>query len=253
MRCPNCATDISETQGYVKLVDEMNEALNFLEGHPALGGGTVFTINDLLWYSVQEVCKRGYCRLCKGEIDLHYTPENYKKYKELFDEEIKQIEPGLKTFARISVPYADHFGEPWKFDHVEYWGELSIVIFRGMNFDKYYDIRNWERLQGVEASSRSFEELIINIADEVKKLFGNFSEENFLTEKEKENHRAENPFFFVKCKDKPNCSQMKHNRSYMMVTDAEINRRWFKWFVKTPYGKKNWAETYKEALSWKDK
>jgi hypothetical protein len=251
MFCPHCGTDISKTQGYVRLIDKMNDALVFLDQHPALGGGSVFSLNSLLWYSAQEICKRGYMRLSDGEIDVHYTPHNYKRYKKLFDEEFKEIEPELKTLARISVPYETHFGEPWKFDHVEYWGELSFVMFEGMDFKKYHDNSRWDHYSGTNTSGRSFEELIINTAKEFKKIFGDFSCEDFLTEEEKENHKIEKSIFFVKCRDNPKLSWMKHNSKYMRVTDAEFNRRWVKWFSKTPYAKKNWSKDCKLILSGK--
>lgn len=250
MICRKCFIDLSTTQGYVDLVEKMNKAKDFLERHPALGGGSVFTIHDNLWYCAQGVCKRGYSKLRDGMFEISYTKENYKKYKGLFDIEFKE-DPEHKVFARVSVPYEKHFGEPWKFDHIEYWGELGFVMFLGKNFKKYFDPKTWDRCAGIETSGRSFEELVINAAKEFKKVFGNFSDEDFLTEKEKENHKKEHPIFFVKCKEPSNCSQMKHNRKYISVTDAELNRRWLKWFAKTPYAKKNWKSTCKDVLSGK--
>ena len=250
MICPKCSEDISITAEYAALIEKMNKAKDFLEQHPALGGGSVFSIHDNLWYSAQKVCKRGFCELRDGEIDVRYSPENYKRYKELFDIELKE-EPEIKEFCRITVPYKDHFGEPWKFDHVEYWGEMSFVMFQGMDYSKYFDPLKWGRYAGIETSGRSFEELIINAAKAFKRTYGNFSEEDFLTEKEKENHAKEWPFFFVPCKDNPKLSRMEDNKKYFRVTDAEINRRWVKWFAKTPYAQKNWKEACKEILAGK--
>jgi len=259
MLCTHCHTDISTTQGYVDLIEKMNESIDFLSCHPALGG-SIFTIHDSLWYSVQEVCKRGYSRLHNGEIDIHYTPDNYKKYKDLFDAEFKEYPEYEKPLARISVPYETHFGEPWEFDHVEYWGELGFKMFIGNDFKKYFDPTKWGRYCGIEANGRSFEELIVNIAKRFKDIFGNFEGDDFLTKKELANHKKEIPFNFVPVKEsdkldkkyaKLKCSKMVHNKKYIDVNDAEINRMWVKWFAKTPYGKKTWKDSLDKILAGK--
>jgi hypothetical protein len=252
MLCSHCHTDLSTTEGYVELIKDMNDALNFLECHPALGGAC-FDLHSNLWYSVQEVCKRGFCRLHDGEIDIHYTPENYKRYKELFDEEMKELPEIEKKLARVSIPYETHFGEPWTFDHVEYWGELGFKMFIGNDFNKYFDRDKWGGYCGIETSGRSFEELIINVSKKFKEAFGDFSEDDFLTKKEKDNHKKEWPFVFIPVEDKkhPGCSEMKHNKKHIDVNSSEINRRWVKWFVKTPYGKKHWKENCEKILAGK--
>jgi len=242
--------ELSKSPEYVKLIRKFNKAIDFLTQHPACGGGHVFNLHDQLWYCAMEVCKRGYSHLHDGMIDLRYNAENYKKYKALFDEELKD-EPEIMEFVRVSVPYKEHYGEPWKFDHVEYWGEMTFTMFMGKNFRRFHDPRYWEKCSGVEASGRSFEEMVINIAKDFKKVFGDFNSEDFLTKEEKENHKKERPFFFVKSKEHPKCSTMKNNKKYKRIDDSEINRRWVKWFAGTPYAKKNWESLCAEIISGK--
>jgi hypothetical protein len=206
--------------------------------------GTISTFESNFCYCAEPVCKRGHYKPFRGLIGLYYNKENYKKYKKLFDTAIKEDvpEPGMKIFTKIEVPYEKHFGEPWKFDHIEWWGELSFTLFTGKNVNKYYDIKDWGSYQGVSVTANSFEELVIATAAKFRKIFGNFSEEDFLTDREKKNHEKESPFDFTPLKNKKGYNEMKQNKKYLKVTAAEINQRWKKWFLKTDYAKKHWPD-----------
>lgn len=226
----------------------MQKAIWFLRMHPAFGGH-YFDIENLLTYSIQEVCKHGYCDMSKENIRLRKSPDNYKRYKKEFDEEMKNYTPEelelQGPFVSIDVPYERIYGEPWTFSHVEYWGDLCFMMYQGpinaSNNDKYQP-EHWQRCEGVSASANSFEDLVIKLADRFRHLFGNFTDQDFLTDNEKKNHKQEEPFFFKPVKDKKiRCSTMVRNKNFMRVTPAEINRRWQNWFLKTPYGKKNWS------------
>ena len=52
------------------------------------------------------------------------------------------------------------------------------------------------------------------------------------------------PFDMVECEEEHEefgkCFQMVKNDNYIDVTFVEKNRRWWKWFRKTEYYKKNW-------------
>ena len=142
----------------------------------------------------------------------------------------------------IEVPYQEMFGEDWKFDHVEYWGELCFYQFDGKpTIKNWMDYKKWQRCSGVEASGRTFEEMVVSITKKFKKTFGNFTGDDFLTSKEKENHKKEHPFHRRKIKGRPQYTRLIRNKKYKQVNEAEINLRWLKWFLKTDYGKKNWA------------
>ena len=222
------------------------DALYFLDNHPAMG----MVARNLLWFDIMEVNHRGHAEPWKGKWKAHYTPANYKRFKKEFDKEFEELAEDSKNespemqeihkkFASVEVPYKDLFGEDWVYSHVEYWGELTFTVWNGKKSD--YDPKNWENRQGVDAVGHSYEEMVINVVAAFKKRFGNFDGESFLTKVEKENHKKEYPFLTRNIKDKPGYKRMLHNRKYMHVGPGELNRRWEKWFMKTPYGKKNWG------------
>jgi len=244
MICKKCNTEISKTNDYVQLIENFRRARYFLECHPATGMGATSTFESNFCYSAEPVCKNGYYKPLNGKITLYHNKKNYERYKELFDKET-EIEPELKAFNRIEVPYKDHFGAAWKFDHIEWWGELCFVLFNGKNVTKCHDFKDWGSYQGVSVTSNSYEELVIKMAKEFKRIFGNFEEEDFLTKEEKENHKKEMVFRFADLKNKKGYSELKKNKNYIRVTPAEINLRWKKWFLKTDYAKKHWPDIVK--------
>jgi hypothetical protein len=231
---------------YRELIKKYNEALDFLDCHPATSTGTPFEFNSLLWYSVQEVCSRGYSMYNKDEtLSIHYNEENYKRYKKEFDRELKHYKKDdiTRNLCTVDIPYERHFGEKWKFDHIEWWGEMSFVLFKGKDFiNNYFKVEEWERYQGIECSGKSFEQLIINTANKFKEAFGDVSEDAFLSKEEKQNHKKFRPFYFVKLKDKKykGCSEMKTNEKYMHINSAMLNLRWKEVFLNSDYCKKNY-------------
>ena len=240
-----------------KTARKFNRALSFLDFHSALAPFVIET-TELLSFSLQEVCKRGYNPYSRKKISVYYTPKNYKRFKKLFDKEraeIKEPENASektkeliaieKELVRIDVPYKDYFGEPWVFDHVEYWAELPFVVFTGSNPSNYQDPREWDRYSGIKFEARSFEELIIKGAQKFKRIFGNWSSEDFLTPKEIKNHKTHDPF--ISKDDEESQGHFKrsiHNPKYIEVTPAQLNLRWLKWFSKTDYCKKHWISIH---------
>lgn len=228
------------------------EALWFLESHPALGG-SIFGLFPLLQLQIEKTDKRGRIEPWKGLETVYWTRENYKRFKKEFEEEFKDCGPAelkCKTLISIQVPYEEIHGEKWSFDHIEYWGELCIVSFMGKNFNLEVDHKHWQNLSGIETGGRSFEELIVNIAKEFKRIYGNFSGEDFLTEKERKNHKNNKIFLFKE--STPTAKIMTRNPEYIRIGPAELNRRWWRWFSKTPYCKKRWGNTARKILAGED-
>jgi hypothetical protein len=239
------------------------DAINFLEWHPALQ--TFITpLFTSLYFSIQKVCKRGYHESCKRPMQIQIGEKIGMKYKEEFIAKLKELKKEVdekdyklqSRFVTIWKKYEDVFGEPWKFDHVEYWGELGFYMFHGNTKkkipwnDRY---KNWQGYDGVTSSGRTFEEMIIKLASKFKKRYGNFDSNDFLTKEEKANHKKEDLWLPpIPCKTHRGYSTMKDNPKYINVSDAELNRRWVKWFSTTEYCKKNWGEEVERILSGKE-
>jgi hypothetical protein len=221
------------------------DALWFLECHPA-SGEDVF---NLISFSIQKVCKRGYDEIAKRGVQIRQSSKFAKRYKDELkkevDEFIKEHPKAFeceKHFISIDVPYKELFGEEWKFDRTEYWGNVSFKVFMGSLKEKnaWMKQENWTSFEGFPAYTRTFEEMIIEFAKQFKKNLGDFCSEDFLTKTEKENHKKERVFVFAGERS------MKSNKKYIHVDRAELNRRWLKWFLKTEYCKKNWNDTFEK-------
>ena len=234
---------------FERLQLKARDALNFLEVHPAMNG--IFTdVMSSLWFSIQTVCKRGYCEQARNAVRVYKNSKDAHRFKAEFEKELKDYnEEELKTqgpFVSIDVSYKKLFGEDWKFDHVEYWGELSFYMFQGKPTEKKnIDTKNWQTYCGVEAGGRTFEEMIVNITKKFKQAFGNFARDDFLTKKEKDNNKGKMPWHFKPYKRKGSTvrySRMVRNRDYMHINDAELNLRWQKWYKTTKHYKENWAQ-----------
>jgi hypothetical protein len=221
------------------------EALNFLRSHLALAEG--FDYRCLCW-SMQKVCKRGFVEgpgitIFWGEPDAEKFKAKFLKHyskKELADEH---------TFATISISYEERFGEPWIYDHIEFWWELSFVVFQGNlnreSFD-YANPKKWDSYGFESGGDVSWEQCIVDMADKVREHLGNFSDyKDFINEFEKKNHK-ENPLIF---RPKKIARGKKSNKKYATVGFNDknwrvhsgiTNRRWLQWFVTTDYCKKRW-------------
>jgi hypothetical protein len=220
------------------------ETLVKLAQHPAIADHSVL---DLMYIDIAQVCRNGHEKPFKKDcIEVQYTPENYKKYKAEFDAEFKEYSPEElkreKLLIRAEVPYEKVYGYSWKADHIEYWGEISILIFVGKNLDLWHDSKKWQRFSGVSATGRTFEEMITNLGKKFFKIHGKYIDEDFLTTAEKKNHRKEQPFLFIPVKhERLKASRMVHNPKFKTIFGSEINRRWVKWFAKTAYAKERFG------------
>ena len=241
----------AEMQRHLKARDTIYQ----LSCHPALPD-SVFTLFRLITIDIVQVCKHGHMEPMKGCLEIFNTPQNRKKYKEEFEKEFKEYTTKeLKreyALIRASVPYKKIYGESWKPDHIEYWGDLLFCVFIGKDFKKWHDHTCWDMYAGVETGGRSFEEMMINLGREFFKTFGKFNTEDFLTPEEKENHKKEKSFILKPAKRGPySGSYLLRNSKHKQILAPEINRRWLKWYAKTEDCKKKWG-TFKNILAGKD-
>lgn len=236
-----------------RLQMKAREAMRFMENHPAIASG-VHGFHGSLFFSIETVCKNGYSEHAgKSGITVWRNSKLASRFKKEFEEELKDYTKeqirNMDPYISITAPYEKVFGYSWKFDHVEYWGEITFSVFKGSPKRKdAYDRTRWTPCAGVETGGRSFEEMIINLADGFRKAYGNFKSDDFITKEEKEHNKGLSPFFTKPIKDKKlkkkygDCCEMVSNKKYIHINEAEINLRWQKWFAKTPGGKK-WLST----------
>jgi hypothetical protein len=215
-----------------------------IDNHPATGSPIKQFLGSAV-IDIMDLCSRGHVRPTDGKIEIRYTPENYVLYSKEFNKEFKEYsEKELKIYRKLTtiwIPYKKLYGEPWKFDHVEYWGELNFTIFRGKDPKKWIKTSDWETYDGVYASGKTFEEMVVKLGKKYFRTFGKFSEKDFLTEKEKSNH-ATTKAFLPSPRSRPGIYVTVRNPKYIEISPAEINLRWATWFANTPYGKKKWPE-----------
>jgi hypothetical protein len=192
-------------------------------------------------------CKRGKSEWCKnGGVSIFMGQKGWEKFKDRFDEEYKddnETPDGLKS---IDVPYEEMYGEPWEFDHVEYWYELTFFAFEGNPYKEpyeeqgYMDNAAWGRYGGPHGGANTFDDMLIECADKVKAIYGNFDSYNdFITDAEKENNKQDN-FFLKETSDSTPYISMIRNPNYIDVNNGLRNLRWLKWFIETDYCKKEW-------------
>jgi anaerobic selenocysteine-containing dehydrogenase len=223
---------------------ESTKALAFLKDHPAIDP-TESESGLPFWFFMSEVCKREYTEQAKRGVSVYRDGKFFERYKDRFDEEYKDEEPS--SFDSIEVPYEELFGEPWKFDHVEYWYEVSFLVYDGdpysENIGDHYDVKNYQRYAGPRGGADSFEDMLIKCANECKEYLGDFNTfDNFHTPEEKENREKESAFLFEDVDDPKfkDCKEMKSNPKSVNVWGGLINRRWLAWFKDTPQAKKDW-------------
>ena len=228
-------------------------ALEFLRNHPALNpevmGDSLF---DGAWFDMARCCKRGLSEGAKRGVNIYRGDKGWERFKKRFDREWEEDygdrdwknEEEYKTYRDtqfIDVSYKEKFGEPWRFDHVEYWYELTFFIFEGNPYnDEYIDFKKWMRYGGPEGGANTFEDMIIKAARDAKKAYGNFNiYKDFITPEEKKNNEEES--MFIRDADGRINLNLKRNSNYAPVYNSLINLRWLEWFMETDYCKKNWT------------
>ena len=231
---------------------EAAEALEKLRNHPAINpevmGDSLF---DGMWFHMTKCCKRGQAECPVQEVTVYKGDKNWEKYKDIFDKEYKGEE--YDELQSIHIPYEEFYGEPWVFDHVEYWYETTFFVFNGNPYnDEYMDYKNWARYGGPEGGADTFEDMLIQCWKEVKAVFGHFDKyKGFETEEEKANHEDHN--MFVHEDESSSGSEnmitsfpLERDPDYVDVDYGLINLRWLKWFVETDFCKKEWDHSIEE-------
>jgi hypothetical protein len=213
---------------------------------------------ESLWFMPACCCKRG---VSGGPhpISVGYdSPDRNGRWEAEFkrrysDKYLKEA----PFFSYIYKSYKEVFNEPWVFDHMEYWYEITFHVYMGkLTEEKYFDPKLWGAYGGPHGGGNSFEEMLINAAKDVKRCYGNFKSQDFVTEEEKKNNKSEQPFFFKPSKNKhknivgeeESCSIIVDNPKYISVNPHVINRRWLEWYTKTPSCKKDWKDEFDPLL-----
>ena len=233
-------------------------ALSFLREHPAFCNQGGDSICNGLWFMMMPCCKHGISEDAgKRGITVYQGDVNFSKFNDLLVEQWDEADLSHPSdILHVEVPYERMYGEPWSYDHMEYWYELTFFVFRGDPWDKEesWKMENYGRYGGVDGGGNSFEEMLINAASEVKKIFGDYQMyHSFYTEDELINQKTVEPMFSVPCVDRVGYSQIIFNDKYVHVNDGLINLRWLKWFMGTEYAKKNWDFSYTEWNGYIDK
>lgn len=223
------------------------DALNFIRNHPAFAYNSGDSLGSGLWFMMAPCCKRGHSEQCRDfGVTIYQDNPRWNEFQDLLDKELWDT----TDFKSIDVPYERMYGEPWEYDHMEYWYELTFFIFDGnpYNFDEQYDISKWGRYSGTEGGANSFEEMIIKVADDVKEIFGDFNDQSFYTPAEKEYQEKNESWSSSPCED-PKLRQIIFNDQYVHVYEGLRNLRWLEWFITTDYAKKNWEHNIDEWQS----
>jgi hypothetical protein len=217
---------------FERLQLKARNALYKIEEHPAIT--SLHGIQQCIWFSIQPVCKRGYSQESIRGVSVYNKGKNAKRFKEQFDLEKKEDSKFYEQYPfllKIDVPYEELFGELWKFDHIEYWGELTLKVYNPKpTHNNDYD--RWDNWAGPHSSGRTYEEMIINLWKALKKDYGDFGYNSFMTPEELKNNKENEIFFFKEVEDHPaygKCSEMVANPNFIRVLDAEKNIRWQKW------------------------
>ena len=228
---------------FERLQLKCRDAYYFIDAHPAINV-MMFGVQQSIWHSIQTVCKRAYSEDAIRGVSVYNTGKNAKRFKKQFELERKEDEDFYDKYPsliKIEVPYEELYGEPWKFDHIEYWGELTYHIYDTNSTAKEKD--RWLPWSGCSASGRTYEEMIINLAKALKKNCGNFGYDSFMTDKELKNNKEHLCFFLEPIEDTKAYKYMTeliHNPKFITVTDAQKNIRWQEWMLINKEKTFNW-------------
>ena len=203
-------------------------------------------------------CKHGICESGgKHGITVYQGDDNFSKFNDLLIEQWNEadlINP--PDVLSVEVPYERVYGEPWSYDHMEYWYELTFFVFTGDPWDEKesWKMENYARYAGPEGGANTFEEMLIKAAADVKEVFGDYQiYKSFYTKAEINNQENVAPMFSTPCTDHVGYSQITFNDNYVKISDGLINLRWLKWFIETDYAKKNWNYSESEWRTFLEK
>lgn len=229
------------------------EALDFIQSHPAVSPSDISDscIGAGVHFYIYECDTNHVCRYYGSEgVRTYYSEENYIKYKELFDKEFEEDKESPREFATIDVPYETIYGKKWEFDHIEYWWELSFFVYTGDTYLKgveKYDRKLWSAYGGPQGGSLTFEDMLIDMADKIKEVYGDFdSYQAFYTDAEKNNHEKVEWMISSPSKDKEGYKEITFNDKHVDISNGLMNVRWLKWFMETEYAKESWKSSFEE-------
>jgi len=231
------------------------EAEQFSLGHPALSLAMDANRSaiDIVRY---VVCKNGICDYPGPKTkNIYRDDEDYAKWRssEYFDEE--DIIPGIDEDPPIEVPYDVYYGYEWEPAAVEYWADISWLLYMG---EKYSVIPDWKEIAGFHGADLgpfdTYEETWIAVAEWIRENLGDYKYGDLMTEEEKANNRETSPFTFIDS-SKKGFKELKSNKKWIHITDEILNNRWFIEFTKSDYFKNNWKSTFESnnyGLPYKD-
>lgn len=217
---------------------EARNALDFIRNHPAFAYDGGDSLGSGFWFMMSPCCKHNHSEHCKDSgITIYQDDPRWNDYIDLLDKDLWDD----SDFKSIDVPYERMYGEPWQYDHMEYWYELTFFVFEGnpYKFDDQYDIGKWGRYAGTEGGANSFEEMLIDAAKSVKEIFGDFNSDSFYLPAEVEYQKNNESWSSIPCDD-AKLRQIVFKEDYVHVYEGLRNLRWVEWFMSTDYAKKNW-------------
>lgn len=233
---PDIITNL-EMQG--KAID----ALHFLDSHPAFNHDTGSFLSSQCIYAY-KCSKYGETEL--DPCTIWRNDPNFEKFKDKFEEDDDSI----------YVSHVEKYGEPWKLDHVRYYYDLTISIYEG-NFEKDNE-QSWGRYCAIRGYAKSFDEMIIECSERVKKYFGEYNDYDSLhTAGETQNHKQYDCFLFEdtttthinpRTQKTEKCYSMIENPKYLHVASNVINRRWLKKVYQNEWFVENWKDTFNKLI-----
>jgi hypothetical protein len=225
-----------------KTMQEAFDAKHFLLWHPAIGE---YFDNRLFSYYLMRVCKNGEDEHSKNFIQIRYDQKRANPFKAEFKKKYKAKElEETPVFCTLDKKYKEVYGKEWEYDHVEYWWDLCFIVYEGSlarNSKDYLNPIKWGAFQLTHGTSLSFEQCLINAAKEAKESLGDFTDNEFYTKEEKDNHKN-TKIFLPDSKGKN--GYVRWNPKWINVNHGILNRRWLKWFKDTPYCTKNWDKRF---------
>lgn len=218
-----------------KIMNKSQEAvlaLDFLNNHPGINGSYDSFFPNTCFYMLNESIEG---ETEKDPIIVYRDkPEDYLRFKHLFDKESLEDKEEVST---IYVTYQEYYNKPWVYDHTTYCCDVTISAYIGASYEKNsaYDYANWGRYgTDIMVCERSFEDMLIVTCKRVKETLGDFNNQSFYTEEEKENHEKLDSFLFLNEQILVNgekCYEMVKNPEYIHICNGQHNRRWLKWLI----------------------
>lgn len=190
------------------------EAYQFIEKHPAFVGDNRAGL-ETFYFVMIPVCKNGY-----SETDTINIYEDNPRFKEFATDSSDVM------FGMVSVDYEKYFGYPWEFHEVRYFFEGGPNRYHKEDkiwINEFHDIR-------IDSDGASYEEALINLAEKVKEIYGDWSsrEEDSNTIVPKhivENNKLHYPFLVDKNDDL--ILPFERNPLHMEFDDIQINDLWW--------------------------